>query len=765
MTKTAMMALGICALLGAGSRVMAQEPSSAPSPVAPPPEGGAAEAPPGPAEAPAPSPPPTSPHEPPLPAAPVEIVVRGSPTEAQRLVQSAEAVTVLDTRRAKQRSSDLGEIMARTQGVSVRRSGGLGSGERFSLNGLEGAQIRFFLDGVPLELAGYPFGIANVPVNLVERIEIYRGVVPIRFGSDALGGAVHLVTDPHYDTHLSASYQVGSFGTRRATAAGRYRHEPSGFIAGASVFLDVARNDYLVDVEVGTRNPQPTTVRRFHDGYLAYGGSAEVGFLDRPWARRLLLRGFASTFDKELQHNIPMTVPYGEVEYGETVAGATLRYEQPLLENIELDLLATYTHRIIDYLDTSEWVYHWRGRTPRAERGTKPTGEVDGNAHDQTQWQNTALARATVTWRISPEHAARLSVAPTFTKRTGVERILWLEGKRDPLSARRETFALVSGLELESNAFPMPGAPAGDDRDAARDDRLQNVLFLKTYLMKSSSEEELRGGVFRPLARDVLRAGVGDGLRVRLTEWLQLKASYELATRLPSPNELFGDGVLVKPNLHLEPEASHNANLGPRLDLRRTAIGDLTADINGFLRESDRLIALLGNDRLHAFQYQNVNGARALGVEGQLGWASPGRRVSLDGSVTLQDVRNTSSEGAYGMFEGDRLPNRPWLFASFEARARIPRVLVARDDLEPFYLGRYVHEFYRGWESSGDKATKQLVPSQLSHGAGVTYSLRTDVGRVSTTLEVQNLTDARLFDLYGAQRPGRAFSFKVAADI
>jgi outer membrane cobalamin receptor len=74
-------------------------------------------------------------------------------------------------------------------------------------------QIRFFLDGVPLDLTGF-----------VERVEIYRGVVPSRFGVDALGGAVNLVTDDDYrHTRASASYQGGSFGTSRVTAAARHR--------------------------------------------------------------------------------------------------------------------------------------------------------------------------------------------------------------------------------------------------------------------------------------------------------------------------------------------------------------------------------------------------------------------------------------------------------------------------------------------------------------------------------------------------------------
>jgi TonB family protein len=141
-------------------------------------------------------------------AEPVEVTVAGARTEGEQLQQSAEAVTVIDTYRAKQQAADLGEALARTQGVAVRRSGGLGSNTRFSLNGLYDDQIRFFLDEIPLDLAGYPFGVVDVPPNLVDRVEVYRGVVPIRFGADALGGAVNLVSDTSYVTHAGASYPL-----------------------------------------------------------------------------------------------------------------------------------------------------------------------------------------------------------------------------------------------------------------------------------------------------------------------------------------------------------------------------------------------------------------------------------------------------------------------------------------------------------------------------------------------------------------------------
>jgi hypothetical protein len=38
-------------------------------------------------------------------------------------------------------------------------------------------------------------------------------------------------------------------------------------------------------------------------------------------------------------------------------------------------------------------------------------------------------------------------------------------------------------------------------------------------------------------------------------------------------------------------------------------------------------------------------------------------------------------------------------------------------------------------------------------------------GRLSTSVEVQNAMDAKLFDNYGQQKPGRAYFAKLVADL
>src|SRR5262245_36334997 len=74
-------------------------------------------------------------------------------SEATELARSARAVTVIELERERERAADLGEVLSRAHGLQVRRTGGLGSATRFSLNGLHDEQIRSFVDGIPLEYA------------------------------------------------------------------------------------------------------------------------------------------------------------------------------------------------------------------------------------------------------------------------------------------------------------------------------------------------------------------------------------------------------------------------------------------------------------------------------------------------------------------------------------------------------------------------------------------------------------------------------------
>lgn len=696
-------------------------------------------------------PPPVAPATPtaesaPSPTAPVEVTVQGK-SESDRLRESSQAVKVIDTEKAKRRSADLGEVLARTEGVAVRRGGGLGSDERLSLGGLTDEQIRFTVDDLPLEFNGYGTNLSSIPVNFVERIEIYHGVVPIRFGADALGGLINVVTDREVQgTHASISQSIGSFGTYRSTLGATHLDEPTGLYARANLFVDTAENDYPIDVEVADDSGQlhPATVNRFHDGYKAKGVGVELGIVRQPWARRLAVRAHTSNSDTDIQHNIVMTVPYGDVVWGESQRGGTIRYDQRLGRGVFLDAVAGYAYSTVYYRDVGTCVYDWYGDCVRVRR---IAGEVDADAKDQYLRDHALLARPTLKVVVASGHTLSGSISGEFVKRSG-EDLRTPQGTRDPLNAKRDLLTVVSGLEYELDAF---------------EERLENTVFVKHYLQAADTEEVMAGNVLRERDRDTSDPGIGDSVRFRFADWLYAKASYEWATRLPRPDEVFGDGARVLANLEIEPERSHNVNLGVVTDVRETPLGDFRLVGNGFLRDAKQLIVLLGNDRV--FSYQNVYGARSLGWEAAGGWTAPRGYLSLDGNVTWQSFRNTSSNGTFGDFEGDRIPNRPWLFANFAAVGKLTGLISPRDELSLGWDVRYVKEYFRGWESVGLRQFKQTVPSQVLHNLALTYLVKARALTTTSTIEVQNLTDEMAFDFFGVQKPGRAFFWKGTLEL
>jgi outer membrane cobalamin receptor len=686
------------------------------------------------------------------PAAPmgqaVDVVVtRKAANAADRLRRSSAAVQVIDLDRLRGEGAELGAVLSRHAGLNVRSTGGLGSQARISVQGLGADQIRFFVDGAPLEFSGYPESIANVPVDLAARVDVYRGVVPAVFGADALGGAINLVGhDLEPGPHASASYQLASFDSHRAALRLQTLSERTGVFARAQGFLDSARNNYPIQVEEADASGRNVTqtVHRFHDAYSGGFGSLEVGVVDRPYARRLSLRGFASSYDKEINHNVVMTSAYGEVLTKRRAQGASVRYEHDFGKHVSLNLTLGYAHRKNALRDLGECDYDWFGQCGAALFGS---GEIGRGATNRRLNEQAGFVRAQLGLRASRVLQFRLSASPTLASRSGHDLAL-VPGQNDPLAGRRDLFNLTLAAEHELDAFRG---------------RLENVLFAKHYLLVARAEERVVSGDLVAVDRDLQRGGAGDALRLRLSDTLIAKASYELTTRLPSADEVFGDGMLIASNLRLKPERSHNANLELTLALPSARAGEFSGTLGGFARLSDDLIVLLADDR--TFGYYNVLSARAFGFESAVRYTAPRDYVALDANLTWQDMRNRSTRGPFAKSEGDRVPNRPYLFANWSIRLQLPELFSEHDSLSLTFRQHYVHGFFRSWEGTGDVEGKEKIPAQLVSSALLGYAISQDRRSLLASFEVHNLTDIQVFDFYGVQRPGRWVLAKLSLSI
>ncbi|MEO1267346.1 MAG: TonB-dependent receptor, partial [Myxococcota bacterium] len=265
-------------------------------------------------------------------------------------------------------------------------------------------------------------------------------------------------------------------------------------------------------------------------------------------------------------------------------------------------------------------------------------------------------------------------------------------------------------------------------------------------LINSDGEQE-------PVSATRRTLGVGDGLLWSPFSWFSVRASYEWATRLPEADELFGNGQLIQPNLELRPERSHNANLATLWSIPLGDDASLDAEVQGFVRSTEDLIFLV-NYGLTS-NYENIAAVDTRGLEVGMN-LRPATWASVGGNLTWLDARNRSLEGQFARFDGERIPNMPYLTGN------VHTTLTMRPGshlVQGYTYGRYVHEFFRFWEGEGDRGQKLTVPSQWNWTVGTSWSAPSR--QVSVSLEVQNILDARNFDSFGVELPGRSVHAKL----
>src|SRR5699024_7755124 len=219
-----------------------------------------------------------------------------------------------------------------------------------------------------------------------------------------------------------------------------------------SGFYDYAKNNYEVDVEVPNQKGklEEATVPRFHDSYKGYGANAELGIRDKSWAGELSVKGHITNYNKDIQHNNVMSVPYGKVESAQKSYGISTRYSKEFANSLSLKFTGGYSYVTQSFIDTSSYIYNWYGEPVQdsngdiRKRGTP--GEID-KASDRVLWDRNYYIRLNIAYRFNGQNALHLSSAPTYVRRRGDER--WREDLEtvDPLNDRRTVFNWVNGLE------------------------------------------------------------------------------------------------------------------------------------------------------------------------------------------------------------------------------------------------------------------------------------------------------------------------------
>ncbi|MGO3108915.1 MAG: TonB-dependent receptor [Sphingobacterium sp.] len=685
------------------------------------------------------------------------VTVTGSSAN-QKIKQAPIRSVFIDTRAVSNQAVSLTELMNRSTGIRVRQNGGIGSRPEISVNGFQGKAIKYFKDGIPIDYLGDGYNLSALPVEMFDHMEIYKGVLPVSLGADALGGALNFVSANKNINAFQGYYEIGSFSTHRLGVRASRVSKDQRWGYGGELYVNYAKNDYQALVSVTdpqTRNTYPERVNLFNNAYKHLLAEAYLSIKNRTWTDELKfsLTGFGLL--KEQQHPALMTTPYGALHSKQHTIAPSVHYKLNLLdEKMRIDHFSSFNVLKSQRIDTLKGSYDWFGNfTPRATVGESRL--PSDSRVDERQWVN----RTNISYLLSPSSKLEFNHVATHAKRKGEDPLgPTLQGTDiDVLSLASSYNKQVFGLSWEQALFG---------------DKLENQLMGKYYVFSSSGYQNtwFSTDVTENDKRSVSGNywGITEALKYNLSPSTFIRGSVEYAYRLPERDELFGNSVFVVPNFELTPEKSWNVNLG----LSTKSAPKLTAEVNAFYRNTEGLILLVPIQAPNA-QYQNQENVRGYGLDLDLVYRlTP--NYTVNANATWQDLRLFGISSAIDAWKNDaRLRNTPYFFANAGASGKYGNVFAQNDKLNIFANYNFTREFYLetidkdlepggflGLSGSADLNSSLVIPNQHLLSAGATYNFSGE--HLTLGAECKNLLNKDIYDYYRVPRPGRSFHLKLS---
>ena len=678
-------------------------------------------------------------------------------SSVKRINESAFNAVGVDTKSLQNTTQNLSDALRQVPGVKLRETGGVGSDMQLMLDGFSGKHVKVFIDGVPQEGVGQSFGLNNIPVTYADHIEVYRGVVPVEFGTDAIGGVINVVTKKTARRwYLDASYSYGSFNTHKSNVDfGQYFK--NGLTYEINFFQNYSDNNYQIDatgvkhfLEGGgsQQNAKKTErVERLHDAYHNEALVVKVGVLNKSWADRLMLSATLSQSYKEIQTDTRQTVAFGERHRkGWSVMPALEYRKRDLLKGLDVAATLNYNRNMTNNIDTATYEYNWLGDR-RYKNGRK--GEV--SYQDTKAYNDNWNATFRAVYRPSKGHTITLNHLIQSVDRKTNTATVDLSNSINKVTVKR-----ITGLSYQ----------------LAPTDRWNATVFVKNYDQRNSGPLALSGNdntSYVKTHNDVSTLGYGAAAAYYILRGWQLKLSYERACRLPTTDELFGDNDLERGKFELRPERSHNYNLNMNyshtfdrqhaLYLEGGLIYRLTKD---YIKRTTENVS-----GTYYGAYSNHGRVKTKGYNLGLRYDYQ-RWLSVGGNWTQMDVRDDEKTQETGSKQanltyGARMPNLPYQFANADMTLRWHDLGGKGNLLSCTYDLFYTHSFPLFSEVYGSASNKMTVPTQTAHNLTLTYAMKH--GKYNFSLECHNLTDAKLYDNFNLQKAGRAFYGKVRINI
>lgn len=667
-----------------------------------------------------------------------EVIVTGK-SAAQRHREAPAAITVVDASALRYHMATLNELLNKTAGIQVARRGGMGSMARILVQGLDGKRIGIFINGMPVGNSE-EFSLASIPPDMVQEVEIYKGIVPARLGGDGLGGAVNILLKDFQNDHLEASYSIGSYHTHSAHLQAK-KYVPSlGVALRTGGTFDYSKNDYSFNspFEPGR------IIRRDHDAYRRISGELGISFTRLPLDNAELSFGYENLYD-EIQGglmNVQNNIRHAFSRCN-TLSIAQTISKRLCADRLSLMLSASQSFTTANQVDTSHYSYDFLGNrflssSVQGEVGSLPNDSRDRYTHMQE--------RLNANYRFSEVHALNANVTHRYSRKMPKDDLADSYSRFPTGGYPSLLHSLVAGLTYEMRLA---------------EGRFVNEVGLKFFHYHA----EVMPSPERIVLQDKLRAakstksapGWSEAIAFHPNDALTVKASIQSLRRMPTSDEMFGNGVLIYPSYMLRPEQSLNLNLGAGWIVRLGRYPHARIEVNAFYMHLSDMIKMMYGAMYMA--YENIGRARITGVEGSV---DAGLLPWLDfrGNVAWQDARDIRKDAVGGgpnFHYNYRIPNTPYFFGNCEVNLHSDD-LIGRKSHSALTLGlEFTHRFSYNWEEPGSRSAME-IPSKYEVHLGVHHDFNS---RWQLGLEVRNLFDRENWAEYRYPLEKRTLHLKV----
>ena len=688
-----------------------------------------------------------------------EVVVNASSQKAEinRIRQSPMAVTVVDGTKLRGRSSGIEEILTRTSGIKVRKTGGLGSASRISVHGLEGKRVAVYINGFPLNSPDGSFDINDIPIDIIKYIEIYKGIVPAEYGGDGLGGAINIVTREDECDLVGFTQELASFGTFKTLASAQKLFANSGILFNVAFFKNKSKNDYTMSWPVFETNlpaSEYRKVRRNNDYYDADFYHVGIGFrklyfdkLDLECAFYRNKKGIQSlNFDSRHAYTQSLNIM------------PTLDMEKHNFIFKGLDLKNTLVAPIIrsNMTDTATTKMQWDGT------GTQAIGETEDNLFNESHNRQFELRN-------------KFNLKYTFGRHTFNLNDQLVFSDYRPKDERMNEY-----LGFDPSSFPskMISNNIGlSHLYASSNNRFQNSLTISIYYLKSkifrtndALSKTQTEDVSAPKQTSVNKTyyGFSEGFCCEFWKGVRGKISFSHNVRIPDTGELFGNGISIKPSVNLQPEVGNNLNVGFIIDRRNLCgLTRVQWETNFYYMYMKNMIRLFPADTRSI--YTNLGKTSTLGFDTDIK-VDVTPNIYAYFNLTLQDIRDrqkwlNDENGTDNPTYNKHVPNIPSFYYNYGMEYHVEGLL-GKKELSRVYVDvSHVGKFDWGWQMSTlpDQRKKWLIPSNDLFTIGLQQSFWHN--NISLSFEVENIFDKENYMEFKMPLQGRTFKAKLRFNL